>query len=165
MTADAASPAIPHPRLELIARLTADLAPPIELGETSAGLRRIIPILGGTVDGPLLWGEILPGGADWNTWNDREQTGSLAAQYAIRTRDGVVIGVTNTGRHTIPEPGEPIFTTPVLEAPSGAYDWLNHVALVGSLRPRGEGGTGVFLEFWRAIVAREHPTHPAEREQ
>src|SRR4051812_36397370 len=133
MSSEADPQTVGHPRLELIVRLTADLAPALELGQTSAGVRRITPILGGTVDGPLLWGEILPGGADWNTWNDRESTGSVSAQYAIRTRDGVVIGVTNTGRHGIPEPGRPIFTTPVLEAPKGAYDWVNHLAMVGTL--------------------------------
>jgi hypothetical protein len=36
-----------------------------KLGNTPYGERRIIDILGGTVEGPKLKGKILPGGADW----------------------------------------------------------------------------------------------------
>ena len=36
-----------------------------KLGNTPYGERRIINILGGTVEGPKLKGKILPGGADW----------------------------------------------------------------------------------------------------
>lgn len=155
----------PTPELELVAQLTAQLAPSIEIGMTSTGLRRIIPILGGTVDGPLLRGEVVPGGADWNTWDDQTLTGTLFAQYAIRTEDGVVIGVTNTGRHTIPERDEPIFTQPVLEAPAGRYDWLNHMALVGTLRPFGSDGTEVRLEFWRVWTGRRSESTDQEAKQ
>src|SRR5262249_34881846 len=35
------------------------------LGNTPYGERRIINILGGTVEGPRLNGKVLPGGADW----------------------------------------------------------------------------------------------------
>ena len=44
------------------------VAAPIEAGQitglNSRGLRRIIPITGGTLTGPSLQGRILPGGAD-----------------------------------------------------------------------------------------------------
>ncbi len=151
------SPAIAAetPELVLLARLTAKLAPAIEMGDVPAGLRRIIPILGGTVNGPILHGEIIPGGADWNTWNDQKRSGILAAHYAIRLDDGTVIGVTNTGRHTIPAEGAPILTHPVLEAPAGAHGWLNHIALLGTLRPFGEHGDAVQLEFWWARSRRD----------
>lgn len=146
-----------EPTLELVARLTVSLATALDLGETAAGLRRIIPIVGGTVDGPLLTGEIIAGGADWNTWNEADRTGILFAQYAIRLDDGTVIGVTNTGRHTIPAPDEPIFTSPVLEAPPGRYGWLNHAAFIGTLRPSESGEGTVQLEFWRARMGRRQP--------
>ncbi|MBH1974537.1 MAG: DUF3237 family protein [Rhodobacteraceae bacterium] len=37
---------------------------PINLGDDGFGMARIVPILGGNVEGPSLSGEILPGGAD-----------------------------------------------------------------------------------------------------
>ena len=37
----------------------------LKFGMTPYGERRIINILGGTVEGPKLKGRILPGGADW----------------------------------------------------------------------------------------------------
>jgi hypothetical protein len=59
-TADAPEP----PRLRHVASLQVDVGPPLEIGETPAGLRRIIPITGGRVSGPLFSGRVLPGGAD-----------------------------------------------------------------------------------------------------
>lgn len=46
----------PKPKLEYMARFTVELcAPVVELGKTNdLGQRRIIPITGGTVEGPML---------------------------------------------------------------------------------------------------------------
>jgi hypothetical protein len=54
----AVEPRPPEPTLELMARFTVDLAAPAwELGRTTGlGDRRIFPITGGRVDGPLLTG-------------------------------------------------------------------------------------------------------------
>ena len=60
---------LPTPALEHIGDLTVHVAAPIEAGQVrglnSAGRRRIIPITGGTLSGPLLQGRVLPGGADF----------------------------------------------------------------------------------------------------
>ena len=60
---------LPTPTLEPIADLTVLVAAPIEAGDVvglnSRGRRRIIPITGGTLQGPQLQGRILPGGADF----------------------------------------------------------------------------------------------------
>jgi hypothetical protein len=57
------------PALEHVADLTVSVAAPIEAGQitglNSRGKRRIIPITGGTLSGPLLNGRVLPGGADF----------------------------------------------------------------------------------------------------
>ena len=57
------------PALEHVADLRVTVASPIEAGHVLAhgreGLRRIIPISGGTVAGPHFSGRILPGGADF----------------------------------------------------------------------------------------------------
>jgi len=57
----------PDPQLDLITRFTVELSSePWQLGRTTnLGNRRIIPITGGHFHGPLLNGEILNNGADW----------------------------------------------------------------------------------------------------
>jgi len=52
------------PRLEHVADLDIELAEAMEVGETGAGERRVIPIIGGTVKGPRLNGRIRPAGAE-----------------------------------------------------------------------------------------------------
>jgi len=55
------------PALRYAFTIKVDLAPPHDYDITNDGNKRYIPITGGTVDGPKLQGEILPGGGDWNT--------------------------------------------------------------------------------------------------
>ena len=56
---------LPMPQLEHVCDLSVTLDPIREMGSGRAGQRRIIPIVGGTVSGPLLQGHILDLGADW----------------------------------------------------------------------------------------------------
>ena len=84
--------------------LHVDLAEPIEVGPVPAGHRRIIPITGGTVDGPELTGTILPGGADWNL-TGTDGCARLWARYDFRTDDGAIVGVINEAVHPLSTPG------------------------------------------------------------
>jgi len=68
VTAETSAP----PVLRSAIRLHVLVDPPVEVGEISLGFRRVIPITGGTwtavgPDGGELSGEVVPGGADWNT--------------------------------------------------------------------------------------------------
>lgn len=54
-----------NPGLEFVFRAEVAVAPPLVVGKSSHGVRRIIPILGGKVEGPRFSGEVLAGGADW----------------------------------------------------------------------------------------------------
>ena len=45
------------------------LGPAVNLGQTAKGNRRYIPITGGTIEGPGVRGEVLPGGWDWQLNN------------------------------------------------------------------------------------------------
>ncbi|WP_166462870.1 DUF3237 family protein [Amycolatopsis acidicola] len=138
-----------HPALalELVARLEVTIGEPIDGGDTPAGRRRVIPITGGTVAGPLLRGEVLALGADWSLLRG-DGVPSVTAKYLIRTHDGVVLTVTNTGTITVGPGGASGLTTPKIEAPAGEYAWLNDAVLVGTLVPLAGGG-GVSLEFHR----------------
>ena len=55
----------PPPALEHVCDLSVTIDAPVEVGATTFGLRRMIPITGGVVTGPLLNGRILAGGADY----------------------------------------------------------------------------------------------------
>jgi hypothetical protein len=72
---------------------------PIEIGRTAAGVRRVVPILGGEVSGPRLQGRVLPGGADYQLIR-ADEVAELHARYVIEATGGSRIYVENTGlRH------------------------------------------------------------------
>ena len=74
-----------------------------KLGNTPYGERRIINILGGTVEGPKLKGKILPGGADWQIVR-ADGVVHLQARYTVETDSGGLILVNSEGyRHGPPE--------------------------------------------------------------
>lgn len=141
-----------HPALvtEPVARLRVHIAGVIDAGETPAGHRSVIPITGGTVEGPRITGEVLGVGADWSVVR-ADGVPVVTAQYLVRTHDGAVLTVHNTGAFT----AQGIVTTPRVEAPEGPYSWLNDAVLVGTLVPLIEDGTpvGVSLEFHQVRIA------------
>ena len=83
--------------------ITSTLADIQKLGATPYGERRIINILGGTVEGPRLKGKILPGGADWQIVRT-DGVVHLTARYTVETDTGGHILVNSEGyRHGPPE--------------------------------------------------------------
>ena len=87
------------PSLTHVVHLEVEVDAPIEIGETPGGLRRIIPITGGTVSGPLMTGRVLPGGADFQLI--RTETQTLAeARYVLETDRGELVYVDNTALRT-----------------------------------------------------------------
>jgi len=84
------------PQLEHACDFVVELSPPSEIGQCAGGTRRIIPIIGGTVSGPLIEGRILDIGADWQTVL-ANGVAELDARYAVETTDGAVIEVSSRG--------------------------------------------------------------------
>jgi hypothetical protein len=133
------------PTLEFLARVRADVDAPQLLGQTLLGERRVVPIVGGEIEGPHLRGRILPGGSDWQVIC-ADGTALLEARYNVLTDDGALVYVRNLGiRHGPPEvleriqrgeavdPAEDYFrSTPRFEAGDGRYAWLNRILAVGS---------------------------------
>ena len=76
--------------------IKARVGPIQDLGQTARGHRRIIDILGGEVAGPMLQGEILPGGADWQIVRP-DGTIEVVARYTIRSTAGALVYVQNEG--------------------------------------------------------------------
>ena len=141
------------PRLEFAFEEIVTLGPAIPVGETPRGRRNIIPITGGTFEGPGLKGTIIPGGWDWQLTRDDGCT-EIVADYMIRTDDGVVINVINVGVLCPPREGSanPVRTQPRFEAPIGKYDWLNRTAFIGTLEMApASAGPAVKIRFYKAI--------------
>jgi hypothetical protein len=94
---------MPNTELIPLFEIDAQLAPIVSTGGTPNGEIRLIPITGGTFQGELLRGEILPGGADWQ---DVRSDGALeiSARYLLRTDVGELLEVRSIGlRAAAPE--------------------------------------------------------------
>lgn len=84
-------------------QVRAELADILHLGSTPYGERRIIHILGGSVEGPRLKGTILPGGADWQIIR-ADGAADIRARYTIAAETGGLVLVNSEGlRHGPPE--------------------------------------------------------------
>lgn len=142
---------IPTPALSYCFTLDISLGQPIEMGPGRAGLRRIIPITGGTASGRIT-GRVLNLGADWQTLF-ADGTAHLDTRYALETDDGAVIEIINVGtRHGPPDvmkrlaAGEDVDpstyymrTAARLETGHADYGWVNHTLFLcaGRRRPAG----------------------------
>ena len=86
------------PRLETkyVFSLAIHVGTPIVAGDFGYGIRRVIPVLGGTVQGDGINGKIHPGGADFQIIRPDGFT-ELEAKYAFELDDGAVIYIENIG--------------------------------------------------------------------
>lgn len=133
------------PVLRKLCEIRAELGAPIEKGNGPSGPWRIVPIIGGTVEGERLSGRILNLGADWQTIHDAGYA-ELDTRYVIETHDGAMIDVRNSGlRHGPPDVLARIFageivdpglyymrTQPRLQTGDRRYGWLNRTVFVGT---------------------------------
>lgn len=89
------------PALEFAFEVRAQVADPVVVAELPSGhTRRIIDILGGTVEGPDLNGKVPKGGADWQLIRHGDGFTDVDARYTIETDDGDLVYVSNIGiRH------------------------------------------------------------------
>ena len=153
---------LPAPELEFIFEATVTLDPPREVGITKYGNRRIIGINGGKFEGPNMKGEVLPGGADWQTVR-KDGTADLVANYSLKTDDGVIIYIENKGiRTATPEvlarlsKGEDVppseyymRTSASFEVKDGSkYDWLNKSVVISTGMRKANS---VILRFYKVL--------------
>lgn len=111
-----------------VTTLTAKVGAPILLGPVPGGMRGIVPITGGSFDGPRLRGTVLPMGADWALLQP-DGSAHVDARYLLQMEDDTFVGIRNRG-HARPAPGrDNVYqgqSTPVFEAPMGSrHDWMN----------------------------------------
>ncbi len=120
----------------------------INAGTMPDGSRTIIPITGGTFEGPELRGEVIAGGADYQLHSTAAQLTKLHAIYSIRTDDGVDILVDNQGVISGQGEDQYFFTSPRFEAPvDSRCAWLNGCIFV--CRPVGFDPGYITLRVWK----------------
>jgi hypothetical protein len=125
--------------------LTVDIGEVATAGETGHGVRRIIPVIGGTVKGEGINGKVLAFGADFQIIRPNELI-ELEAKYAFETDDGAVVYVENKGLRFGPvdllqklKRGEPVDpkliyfrTVPKFETGAEKYRWLMENLFIAS---------------------------------
>ena len=135
---------LPPLRLDPVCTLTVTLDPILEMGPGRGGMRRIVPIIGGTVEGPRLAGRILNLGADWQTVF-ADGLAELDTRYAMETHDGALIEIRNYGfrhgpadllaavaRGEAVDPARYSMRTHArLETGDARYTWVNRTLFVG----------------------------------
>ena len=131
---------LPDPGLTPVYRLDATVGQPLDLGDTSQGHRRIVPLTGGSFTGPEINGTLIPGAsADWQTvLPDGTALGDI--RYTLQTDGGAVLYVQSRGvRHGSADvlarlgrgeavdrqPSTPSGPQPTIETAAPELDWLN----------------------------------------
>jgi hypothetical protein len=135
----------PPLQAEFVFEARVQVAAPLVIGQSAHGLRRVVPITGGTFAGPAIKGKVVPGGADWQFVRP-DGVLEVQAKYTLQTDDGALIMVENNGmRHASPTvmerltkgemvPGSEYYfrTSARFEAPNGGkYEWLNRAIFIG----------------------------------
>jgi hypothetical protein len=136
---------LPAPELEHVCDLAVTIDAPVEVGATAMGLRRMIPITGGTVTGPLMQGRIVPGGADFQLIVGEGTQAHLDARYVLALDDGTRVFVQNKALRVASAEdsakirrGEPVDPTrvyfrcqPSFEASTPQWSWLAEHQFIG----------------------------------
>ncbi len=139
------------PRTEFVYEAIFDLAPTLQLGLSPMGERRMVPILGGSFEGPGLRGTVMPGGADRQIVR-RDGVVNLDATYELQTDDGVVISVRNRVMARRPQNAPPyVFSHLDITAPEGRYGWLNDFVYVGTLNSLRPARAAVCIRVFKLV--------------
>src|SRR3989442_2223794 len=133
-----------EPHLEHLSDMHVDRGPPQIVGQTPAGMRQILVVKGGTVDGPKLKGELLPGGGDWALLRP-DGAVQLDVRATIRAEDGALVygyysGLIVAspqiygrifGGEDVPLAADYLYTDPMFQTGAPQYEWLNRVVAIG----------------------------------
>jgi hypothetical protein len=122
-----------------------DVRPILDVGNAPAGHRRVGVVFGGVFEGDRLSGQVIDGGADWQTVRP-DNAVALDVRLILKTDDGAPIAMVYQGiRHGSPEvvariergeildPATHYFrTAPRFETAASEYAWLNRIIAVGT---------------------------------
>jgi hypothetical protein len=150
-----------QPGLAFAFELKVEVGKAQELGSAAKGTRRIIPIIGGSFEGPGIKGTIEPGGYDWQLLR-KDNVAEVDARYVLKTDDGALITVVNTGLRHGPaavmermikgeevDPSEYYFRSiPFFETSVTKYEWINrHVFVANGIRKPAV----VIIQVWKIL--------------
>jgi hypothetical protein len=141
-----------NPSSEYLFAITATISAPFEVGPSSQGIVRAIPITGGTVEGKGIIGRVVPGGADWQLSRTDGVT-ELEATYAIQMDDDTYIKVINRGIVYREEDKPAYFRTNVhFDAPSASqWNWMNEAIFLCKAQGHPTLENAVLIEVYRLI--------------
>lgn len=136
---------IATPGLKYFADFKVQVGAAQEIGATARGFRRVIPIVGGEVQGDGWTARVLPGGADFQLLIT-DGLAELDARYVLETDGGDLIYVTNHALRTGPaelmarlrrgevvNPADIYFRcAPRFETSAPALAWLGERLFLGS---------------------------------
>ena len=136
------------PQLEFAMQLKVTLGETFSINNTQHGRRTVIPITGGTFEGPELKGTILNGGADYQL-NGANGRSEVEAIYCLKTDDGIYIHIRNRGIIASGNGGFYFRCAPQFEAPADSkYGWLNNALFI--CEPSfSQGFSGIVLNVWK----------------
>jgi hypothetical protein len=160
MAATLTSFELPQPRLRHVYRLEVQLEPPVDVGLTPLGHRRVIAFAGGRAEGDGFRAVLLPGsGADWQILRP---DGSAVAdiRYTLQTADGAYLYVRAAGirygpvhvlerlaRGEVVAPTEYTFrTTVTIETSDVSLTWMNNSVFIAV---GGRRTSGVAYDVYR----------------
>ncbi|MDN4587708.1 DUF3237 domain-containing protein [Xenophilus aerolatus] len=132
------------PALGWFADVAVDVGEPLVLGQGAGGLRRVVPIVGGSAHGEGWRARVLPGGADFQRITS-DTASELDARYGLETDAGDLVYVQNRAVRTAPAEvmakllrGEPVDPSqiyfrcsPSFETTSPALRWITERLFVG----------------------------------
>jgi hypothetical protein len=135
---------MPELRSRPLFTITMHLPPPLELGDTPAGRRRVFIVSEGQFAGDRLRGEVLPQASSDLLLIRKDESSQQDVRLILRTDDGALILMTYRGvRHASSEAntriarGEHVArsdyylrTAPLFETSSLDYAWLNQIVSV-----------------------------------
>lgn len=133
---------------EEIMNLIVHCSQPIEIGNGPNGFLNVIPIKGGVFTGKIS-GEVIPGGADWNTVNTKQAI-HVFAKYVLKAKNGEFISIENEGYIDNSYSDRRIVTTPRFKvSENGKYGWLNCGVYVGELNLVESDSTSVNIIIYK----------------
>jgi len=113
---------------EYLCSLVVELGEVQEIGSGPHGMRRIVPLTGGNIEGPKIKGEVLPFGADWVLIRP-DGVFQLDVRATIRTDDDELVYATYGG--VVDSSRDYFRTIHTFETGAEKYSWLNKIVCVG----------------------------------
>lgn len=124
--------------VEYLFTMKATLAPAAVVRDGPSGSKAIVPVTGGSFEGPRMRGAVATHGGDWVSLR-ADGTFKLDVRATLLTDDGATIYVSYNGVGVPKDGVTPLRTAPLFETGDERYAWLNNVQAVGlGFSGRGE---------------------------